>query len=73
MQQASVTRGPLTRSTSVDGSGKGAGSSLQRQISLPDYHLPTSYSAGYALEVIQVIVHNNRHKMIYKQKFKLIH
>lgn len=52
-QKASAARGPLTRSASVDGSSKG-GSSLQRQTSLPDYHLPTSYSAGHALEVIQV-------------------
>jgi len=52
-QKASVARGPLKRSTSVDTSNKG-GSALQRQASLPDYHLPTSYSAGHALEVIQV-------------------
>ncbi|KAL4226640.1 hypothetical protein ACF0H5_014621 [Mactra antiquata] len=63
LQAASVARGPLTRSASVNGTdaqkpinthglGTSSGSSLQRQMSLPDYHIPTSFSAGHTLEVI---------------------
>ncbi|XP_060584421.1 microtubule-associated protein futsch-like isoform X3 [Ruditapes philippinarum] len=56
LDKASIARGPLTRSASVDGNdGRSASISsaaLQRQMSLPDYHMPTSLSTGHTLEVI---------------------
>ncbi|WAR25534.1 PCLO-like protein, partial [Mya arenaria] len=51
LEHASAVRGPLTRSTSMDGPGS-SGPSLQRQMSLPDYQMPQAFSSLRTLEVI---------------------